>query len=86
MPLLDPESPEHLIARLERELAYVNDQCRTAHRMAMGWKARYLACESERSRLEKELTPKRAEAAQQRLEEKMGNVDARWGALFEEEA
>jgi hypothetical protein len=79
---LDPETPEQAVARLTLELQHVDEQCRTAHAIAQGWKARYLACESERARLEKELTPKRAEAAQQRIEERIANLNARFHGLF----
>jgi hypothetical protein len=47
------ESPEQTIGRLERELAHVTEQCRTAHAMAMDWRQRSLTAEARVQRLER---------------------------------
>lgn len=48
---LEPDSLEHQIARLERELAHVQEQATVAHTMAMSWKARCLEAEKARDSL-----------------------------------
>jgi hypothetical protein len=53
MTVLVEESPEQVTARLQRELAHVNEQCRTAHAMAMDWRQRCLAAEGRVQRLER---------------------------------
>jgi hypothetical protein len=49
---LTTESPGQMITRLEREVAHVTDQCRTAHAMAMDWRQRCLDAEARCQRLE----------------------------------
>jgi hypothetical protein len=50
---MDPESPEQTIERLQREVAHVTDQCRTAHAMAMDWRQRCLDAGARCQRLER---------------------------------
>ena len=49
---LEPETPEHIIARLELELWHVAEQSRVAHAMAQEWKRRALAAEAQCRRWE----------------------------------
>jgi hypothetical protein len=83
-PLSSSQTPDQIIASLTLELAHVSEQCRMAHRMALAWKARCLTCEAELRRLEKRLTPKQVQAAQQRLEERLASVQFRFSDLFTE--
>jgi hypothetical protein len=59
-PQMEPETPELEIARLRRELAHANEQCRVAHAMAMDYRTKYRASEKERASLERKLERKRA--------------------------
>jgi hypothetical protein len=50
---LDTETPDQIVARLQREIAHVTEQCRTAHAMAMDWRQRCLTAEARNQRLER---------------------------------
>jgi hypothetical protein len=47
------ETPDQIVASLQRELAHVIEQCRTAHAMAMDWRQRCLAAEARNQQLER---------------------------------
>jgi hypothetical protein len=50
--MMEPELHTQEVERLQRELTHVNDQCRTAHAMAMDWRRRCLDAEARCQRLE----------------------------------
>jgi hypothetical protein len=72
-------------AQLTRQLDHRESQCQTAHRMAMYYRAKYKACEAERSRLAKQLTPKAEQQANTRNEEKQDDINARFGLFAGDE-
>jgi hypothetical protein len=51
MDLDTPEAPQHIIARLERELQHGNEQLQVEHQITLHWKDRALAAEQQLERL-----------------------------------
>jgi hypothetical protein len=56
----DLETPEQMIARLERELAHVQEQARVTWASAQTWKQRALAAEEQVRRLQHKLDRRQA--------------------------
>jgi hypothetical protein len=83
---LAKETPSQALVRLQHEIAHLNEQCQTSHGMAMFYRAKYRACEVERARLAKQLTPKAAKDANTRHEENQADIDARFGLFAEDQA
>jgi capsule polysaccharide export protein KpsE/RkpR len=50
---VESETSAQTIARLQRELAHVQEQAQVAHAMAMSWKTRCLQAEAQVRRLQK---------------------------------
>jgi hypothetical protein len=75
MMVLDTETPDQTIARLERDLAHVTEQCRTAHAMAMDWRTRCLVAEERNQRLERKYRNLKRRKGLEHVDETGGETD-----------
>jgi hypothetical protein len=69
------ESPEQTIGRLERELAHIAEQCRTAHAMAMNWRQRCFTAEAKVQRLERKYRNLKRRKGLEHVDETGGDPD-----------
>jgi hypothetical protein len=72
---IDQASLEQTIAHLTRELVHVNEQCRTAHAMAMDWRTRCLAAEARNQRLERKYRNLKRRKGLEHVDETGGETD-----------